>query len=172
MTARTRCRQPSAAASACWRASPLTYVGARSSPALLSIFPFYYMFVIATRSQRRDQRPAAAVHRRAATFGDNFGRVLDNDDANFFNGLINSLIVSSVVTAVAWCSSSTLAGFAFAKLKFRGSNALLLIDPRHDDGADPARPHPAVGHDGRARLVRHPATRSSCRSSSARSACS
>ena len=32
-----------------WRASPLTYLGIVIA-ALLSIYPFYYMFIIATRS--------------------------------------------------------------------------------------------------------------------------
>lgn len=51
--------------------------------------------------------------------------MLDNDAANFLTGMMNSIIVSSVVTLSVVLTGS-LAGFAFAKLKFRGSNALLL----------------------------------------------
>ena len=51
---------------------------------------------------------------------------------------------------------STLAGFAFAKLRFRGRNALLLVIIVDDDDPDPARHHPAVHADGEARLDRHP----------------
>ncbi len=52
--------------------------------------------------------------------------MLNNTDASFLYGLANSAIVSSVVT-LSVVFFSTLAGFAFAKLRFKGRNALLLI---------------------------------------------
>ena len=52
--------------------------------------------------------------------------MLDNEDAAFVTGLINSLIVATVVT-VSVVFFSSLAGFAFAKLRFRGRNAMLLF---------------------------------------------
>ncbi|NJP33311.1 carbohydrate ABC transporter permease [Micromonospora thermarum] len=106
-----------------WRTSPLTYV-ALVLATLLSIYPFYYMVVIATRSldSINDVPPPFTP---GGAFGDNFGRVLDNDAANFLTGLLNSVIVSSVVT-LSVVITGTLAGFAFAKLRFRGRNALLL----------------------------------------------
>jgi cellobiose transport system permease protein len=106
-----------------WRTSPLTYV-ALVLATLFSIYPFYYMVVIATRSldSINDVPPPVAP---AGSFGDNFGRVLDNDAANFLTGLLNSVIVSAVVT-VSVVITGSLAGFAFAKLRFRGRNALLL----------------------------------------------
>ena len=100
-------------------------------------------------------------------FGDNFGRVLDNDDANFLTGLMNSIIVSAVVT-VSVVLTGSLAGFAFAKLKFRGSNALLLAIIVTMMIPTQLGAHPALGHDAGPRVVRHPATRSPCRSWSAR----
>jgi cellobiose transport system permease protein len=106
-----------------WRTSPLTYI-ALVLALLLSIYPFYYMIVIATRSlDSINQVPPPATP--AGAFGDNFGRVLDNDAANFLTGLMNSVIVSSVVTLSVVITGS-LAGFAFAKLRFKGRNALLL----------------------------------------------
>jgi cellobiose transport system permease protein len=107
-----------------WRASPLTYV-ALVLTALLSLYPFYYMFVIATRALDaiNDTPPPFTP---GGSFFANFGRVLQKDDVNFYKGLINSVIVSSVIT-VSVVLTSTLAGFAFAKLRFRGSNALLVI---------------------------------------------
>ncbi|MEH1164471.1 carbohydrate ABC transporter permease [Micromonospora sp. CPCC 205539] len=106
-----------------WRTSPLTYC-ALVLAVLLSIYPFYYMVVIATRSLDaiNDVPPPMTP---GGSFGDNFGRVLDNDAANFLTGLLNSVIVSSVVTLSVVLTGS-LAGFAFAKLRFRGRNALLL----------------------------------------------
>ena len=106
-----------------WRASPLTYLGIIIA-ALLSIYPFYYMFLIATRSLDaiNDTPPPFTP---GSAFSDNFARVLDKDDVNFLTGVWNSVIVSSVVT-ISVVLTSTLAGFAFAKLRFRGRNALLL----------------------------------------------
>jgi cellobiose transport system permease protein len=106
-----------------WRASPLTYV-AICAVGLLSLYPFYYMFVIATRSQDsiNDTPPPFTP---GSAFLANLGRVLDTQDVNFWKGLWNSFLVSSIVT-VSVVLTSTLAGFAFAKLKFKGRNALLF----------------------------------------------
>jgi cellobiose transport system permease protein len=106
-----------------WTASPLTYV-ALVLAVLLSIYPFYYLIVIATRSlDAINQVPPPATP--GDSFGANFQRALDNDAANLLTGLTNSVIVSTVVTASV-VVTGTLAGFAFAKLRFRGRNALLL----------------------------------------------
>ena len=60
------------------------------------------------------------------------------DDANFGQALLNSLVVAGLDHASRWCSSRTLAGFAFAKLRFRGRNGLLVAGRRHHDGAAPS----------------------------------
>jgi cellobiose transport system permease protein len=106
-----------------WRARPLTYV-AISVVGLLSLYPFYYMFVIATRSQDAINDTPPPFTPGSAFFA-NLGRVLSTEDIHFWKGLQNSLLVSSVVT-VSVVLTSTLAGFAFSKLKFRGRNALLF----------------------------------------------
>jgi len=106
-----------------WRASPLTYV-ALIFAGLLSVYPFYYMFIIATRSlDAINSTPPPSTP--GGSFLDNFGRVLEKDDVNFKVGLLNSVIVASIVT-VSVVLTSTLAGFAFAKLRFKGRNGLLL----------------------------------------------
>jgi cellobiose transport system permease protein len=106
-----------------WRTSPLTY-GALVFAAILSVYPFYYMFIIATRSLDEIHKiPPPLIP--GGSFGDNFQRVLDADNANFLVGLRNSVIVSTIVT-VSVVFFGTLAGFAFAKLRFKGRNALLL----------------------------------------------
>ncbi|GAB3973129.1 carbohydrate ABC transporter permease [Plantactinospora veratri] len=105
-----------------WQASPLTYL-ALVIGSVLSVFPIVWSFIIASRDN-------SAVYEMPPTPGgqlfSNIERMLANEDAAFLYGLVNSAVVSSVVT-ISVIFFSTLAGFAFAKLKFRGSNALLLV---------------------------------------------
>lgn len=89
---------------------------------LLSLFPFYWMFVMATR-------PSSAYNSIPPTITpgnllvDNFKKVLSQID--FFHAMWNSFIICSIVTIVVLIISS-LAGFAFAKFKFPGRNALFV----------------------------------------------
>ncbi|TDC32511.1 carbohydrate ABC transporter permease [Kribbella albertanoniae] len=107
-----------------WRASPLTYL-ALIVGCVTSLFPIYWMFVVATRSNDviNDVPPPLLP---GAELAENIGRVFANEHAAFGYGLVNSLVVSSVVT-LSVVFFSTLAGFAFAKLRFRGRNAMLLV---------------------------------------------
>ena len=92
---------------------------------LLSLTPFYFMFIIATRKlEVINAVPPPFLP--GGDFGDNFGRVLDNEHAAFMYGLSNSIIVSSIIT-ISVVFFSSLAGFAFAKLRFKGKNGMLLI---------------------------------------------
>ena len=106
-----------------WRASPLTYI-ALIAAALLSLYPFYYMFIIATRALDAINSTPPPFTPGSAFFA-NFGRVLTKPDVNFWLGLRNSVVVCVVIT-VSVVLTSTLAGFAFSKLRFRGRNGLLL----------------------------------------------
>lgn len=93
--------------------------------AVLSAFPLYWMFVIATRTNDAiGSSPPPLLP--GGNLGDNVGRLLANEDAHFGLGLANSFGVSALVT-VSVVLFSSMAGFAFAKLRFRGRNALLLI---------------------------------------------
>jgi cellobiose transport system permease protein len=105
------------------RPSPLVY-GALALACLLSAFPIYWMFVIATRTNDAiGSSPPPLLP--GGNLGENVRRLLANEDANFGLGLVNSLLVAGTVTlSVVFFSS--LAGFAFAKLRFRGRNAMLL----------------------------------------------
>ncbi|MEW2329467.1 carbohydrate ABC transporter permease [Micromonospora chersina] len=107
-----------------WSAGRLTYL-ALGVTALMSIFPIYWMFVVASRtSDAMGQVPPPLTP--GGNLGANIARLFDNTDAYFLTGLINSAIVAGTVT-VSVVFFSTLAGFAFAKLRFRGRNALLLV---------------------------------------------
>jgi cellobiose transport system permease protein len=85
-------------------------------------FPLYYSFVVASR----DNAALAAIPPPVlpgANLLENVERVFST--VPFGTALLNSVIVSGTVT----CSVvffSTLAGFAFAKLEFRGAKVLLV----------------------------------------------
>ena len=106
-----------------WDASPLTYVTLIFS-LVLSVFPIYWMIVVATRTNDvvGDVPPPLTP---GGNLGANVGRLFDNPDAYFAKGLVNSAIVASAVT-ISTVFFASLAGFAFAKLRFRGKNGLLL----------------------------------------------
>lgn len=92
---------------------------------LLSFFPFYWSFLIGSgdastlRDPNRSWLPGG-------NFATNAAAVLNNPNLNFWRAFVNSVIVSSVVSASV-VFFSTLAGYAFAKLRFRGRSALLVF---------------------------------------------
>ncbi|MEU8260691.1 carbohydrate ABC transporter permease [Micromonospora sp. NPDC048999] len=92
---------------------------------LFGAFPLYWMFVIATSTDEALAKlPPAVVP--GDQFLVNLREVFSLQDVYFAASLVNSVIVSTVVTAsvLFFCS---LAGFAFAKLRFKGSKALMLF---------------------------------------------
>ncbi|MEU4568362.1 carbohydrate ABC transporter permease [Micromonospora sp. NPDC023956] len=90
-----------------------------------SAFPLYWMFVIATNTDEALAKipPQVLPGGQLTT---NLREVFSMQDVFFLQALGNSVIVSSVVTAsvLFFCS---LAGFAFAKLRFKGRNALMVM---------------------------------------------
>ena len=105
------------------RAGPLVYVILVLGTAL-SVFPLYFMFVVATRTNDTIGG-LPPVLTPGSNLADNTGRLLANENAAFMTGMINSAVISLSLT-LSVVFFSTLAGFAFAKLRFRGRNALLL----------------------------------------------
>ncbi|MGW0503600.1 carbohydrate ABC transporter permease [Micromonospora sp. NPDC003241] len=92
---------------------------------LFAAFPLYWMFVIATSTDEATaQLPPAVVP--SDQFLVNLNEVFTLQDVYFAASLVNSVIVATTVTAAVlfFCS---LAGFAFAKLQFRGSRPLMLF---------------------------------------------
>ena len=92
-----------------------------------SLFPLYWSFVVASHDNS-----ALGAYPPVLTPGGNFRENVDRlfnagiVNVDFAKALINSAIVASVVTAsvVFFC---TLAGYAFAKLRFRGRGPLLVF---------------------------------------------
>jgi cellobiose transport system permease protein len=117
-------RRRSAAGVHIWDATALTRI-ALGATLILSFFPLYWMIVVASRDAS-----AATTFPPPITPGsnlaDNVSTALNDDASNLVTGLVNSFIVSGAV-AFSVVVISTLAGFAFAKLRFRGSTALLAV---------------------------------------------
>ena len=90
---------------------------------LFSLFPFYWMFVMATQ-------PSAAYNSIPPTLlpggklVENFQKVLDT--IPFFQAMWNTVLLCTVVT-IAVLLISSLAGFAFAKFQFPGKNFLFIL---------------------------------------------
>ena len=107
------------------RAGPLTYLFLILI-AVGSLFPLYWSLVVASHDNS-----AVSAYPPVLTPGHelwhNIHRLFDSGEVNvsFWTALINSTIVAASVTA-AVVFFSALAGFAFAKLRFRGSKALML----------------------------------------------
>ncbi|MEU3546547.1 carbohydrate ABC transporter permease [Streptomyces longwoodensis] len=103
-------------------AGPLTYV-LLVVMAVLSIFPLYWTMVAAsTDNTRVSQTPPPFLP--GPNLFSNLARAWD--EAAMGKAMVNSLIVAGVI-ALSTVLFATLAGFAFAKLRFKGRNALLML---------------------------------------------
>lgn len=92
---------------------------------LISAYPLYFAFLLASSDAPTiAQNPIPSLIPEG-NFFDNVRRVLQSD-INFWPAVWNSVIVS-VVTAVSVVIFSTLSGYSFAKLRFRGRRQLLVF---------------------------------------------
>ena len=107
-------------------AGPFTYLFLLGI-AILSIFPLYWSVVVASHDNS-----AIAAYPPVMTPGrelfHNISRVFNSGEVNisFWTALINSAIVAGAI-AFSVVMFSTLAGFAFAKLQFRGNKVLMVV---------------------------------------------
>ncbi|HKW72831.1 MAG TPA: carbohydrate ABC transporter permease [Candidatus Dormibacteraeota bacterium] len=89
------------------------------------LFPFYWSFLIGS-GDAGTLSDTSMSWIPGSNFIHNARAVIDNDSVGFWRALANSLIVSSVISmSVVFFSS--LAGFAFAKARFRGRQGLLVF---------------------------------------------
>ncbi|MFC0622693.1 carbohydrate ABC transporter permease [Kribbella deserti] len=86
-----------------------------------SAFPLYWSFIVASHKPSVSQDRVPPLLPGGNLFA-NIERVIDT--IPFWKALGNSIVVSSAVT-LSVVVFSTLAGFAFAKLKFKGRNGLM-----------------------------------------------
>jgi cellobiose transport system permease protein len=91
--------------------------------AVLSIFPLYWMIVIASRSTA-DAAGFPPALLPGGNLGEHIQAAFAHPEADLLLGLRNSFIITGTVT-LSVVLISTLGGFAFAKLRFRGSKLLM-----------------------------------------------
>jgi len=107
-----------------YRASPLNYV-VLVVTLVLSVFPLYWMLVMASRTNDQiAQIPPPLVP--GDRLGHNVSQLFANQDVLFAKALINSVVVAGSIT-ISTVVFASLAGFAFAKLRFRGRAPLLAL---------------------------------------------
>ncbi|MGO1056346.1 carbohydrate ABC transporter permease [Crossiella sp. CA198] len=97
--------------------------GLLSAFLLASVFPLYFSFVVASKDNSAIGDKVPPLIPGGNLFA-NIARVFDTVD--FWLAIQNSLIIASTV-AVANVLLSSLAGFAFARLRFRGRDSLFLV---------------------------------------------
>ncbi|MFI8202015.1 carbohydrate ABC transporter permease [Streptomyces sp. NPDC052492] len=90
---------------------------------LVSLFPLVWTAIAASRDNQR-----LAENPPPLWFGSNLFKNLEIawKDANLGEAFLNTTIVAGI-SAVTIVVLSTVAGFAFAKLRFKGRNALMLL---------------------------------------------
>ena len=91
----------------------------------LSIFPFYWMFIVSSNTDAEiSKSPPSLVP--GPRFLEVANKVLNAEGVYFSQALINTFIVGLAV-AVAQVIFSAIAGFAFAKLHFKGRQFSILF---------------------------------------------
>ncbi|MEO7122409.1 MAG: carbohydrate ABC transporter permease [Lacisediminihabitans sp.] len=90
-----------------------------------SVFPIYWSLLIGSGDSSTLNDPNKSWW-PGGNFLSNAAKVIDNDSINFWKSILNSIIVSTVVAA-STVFFSTLAGYAFAKLRFRAKKGLLVF---------------------------------------------
>lgn len=105
-------------------ASALTYVALLITLAL-SAFPLYWAFVVGSSTDEELAKiPPSVVP--GDNLSENIQTVFAQENVRFLESMGNSLLVTIIVT-ISVLFFSSLAGFAFAKLRFRGRDALFLL---------------------------------------------
>jgi cellobiose transport system permease protein len=89
------------------------------------VFPFYWSFLIGSGDAGTLNDPSMSWI-PGGNFLTNASKVMSNESVNFWKAFSNSVIVATVVSASV-VFFSTLAGYAFAKLRFQGKGWLLTF---------------------------------------------
>ncbi|MCA0437878.1 MAG: carbohydrate ABC transporter permease [Austwickia sp.] len=92
---------------------------------ILSAYPLYYSFLLGSSDATTIARTPIPSLIPQGNFVENAARVMSSD-IKFWTSVLNSVIVA-VVTALSVVFFSTLAGYSFAKLSFRGRGPLLVF---------------------------------------------
>ncbi len=123
--AAARKRNRKASGSATHRAGWFVYA-ALGVVLLISVFPLYYTLLLGSSDPVEISRNPVPQWLPDLSLFTQFQTVIESTQINFWKALANSLIISVVVSA-AVVLFSTLAGYSFAKLRFRGRGPLLVF---------------------------------------------
>ena len=108
-----------------WRKVPKRHYAMLGIITFLSIFPFYWMFVVASNTNAEiSKTPPSLIP--GGRFLIVAHKVMSAESVYFNQALLNTFIVG-VSIAVAQVIFSAIAGFAFAKLNFKGRKGLILF---------------------------------------------
>ena len=115
----TKIKQPS------WRRVPKRNYFLLGIIVFLSFFPFYWMFVVSsnTNSEISKSPPSIIPGGRFLVVAH---KVMNAQGVYFSRALLNTFIVG-IAIALAQVVFSAIAGFAFAKLDFKGRKGLILF---------------------------------------------
>ncbi len=91
----------------------------------ISAYPIYYAFLLSSSTAADIARNPIPSLLPEGMFGTNVSRVL-SAGIGFWPAFVNSVIVA-VVTSLSVVFFSTLAGYSFSKLRFKGRQGLLLF---------------------------------------------
>ncbi|WP_099331972.1 carbohydrate ABC transporter permease [Actinomyces minihominis] len=104
---------------------PWWIYGILSAVILAFMFPFYWSFLIGSKDSHAIYDPNMSWL-PGGNFLENAASIISDPSVQFWRALWNSLY-SSALIAVSVVFFSTLAGWAFAKLRFKGSRVLLIF---------------------------------------------
>ncbi|MCM3534345.1 cellobiose ABC transporter membrane protein [Cellulosimicrobium aquatile] len=93
---------------------------------LISVFPLYFTLILGSSTPEEISRSALPQLLPDASLFDRFADVMSSDAINFWKAAWNSVVVA-VLTSLSVVLFSTLAGFSFSKLRFRGRGPLLVF---------------------------------------------
>ncbi|PUB22142.1 cellobiose ABC transporter membrane protein [Promicromonospora sp. AC04] len=93
---------------------------------LISVFPLYFTLLLGSSDPVEISQNAVPQWLPDLSLFTQFRTVIESTQINFWLALTNSLIIA-VVVSLAVVLFSTLAGFSFAKLRFRGRGPLLVF---------------------------------------------
>lgn len=107
------------------RASPIVYI-LLGITLLISAFPLYFTLLLGSSEPVEISRNPVPQWLPDSSLFTQFATVIESTQINFWLALVNSLIIA-VVVSISVVLFSTLAGFSFAKLRFRGRGPLLVF---------------------------------------------
>ncbi|MFI6427429.1 carbohydrate ABC transporter permease [Promicromonospora sp. NPDC050880] len=93
---------------------------------LVSAFPLYFTLLLGSSDPVEISRNAVPQWLPDLSLFTQFQTVIESTQINFWKALANSLIIS-ILVSVSVVLFSTLAGYSFAKLRFRGRGPLLVF---------------------------------------------